>query len=1846
MLNSSETPQEQPVEDDTAQAIQESPVEEPVFVDQAPQETGPQWSASHPPDWDWVYRALLIVVLLAGAYFRLVGMNWDEGTYIHPDERFLIMVGSALSPLTCQNPDLSIENCPSDQRKWLGVGDYFKTAKSNLNPYNRGFGFYVYGTFPVILVRYAAEFLEKTGYGSLHLVGRPASALADMGVIILVYLAAAALYNRRVGLVAAAFSALAVMQIQQSHFFTVDNFVNLFTWFAIYMAIKIGVRRFVPVSSAREDGGSVTGLLLEIWRHPLLQLAFWFGVALGLAVAAKISAAPLAFILPAAVSVYFASVPPSRRERELVVVFGVMALAALGSLVSFRVFQPYAFQGPGFFDVGLNPQWMDNIRSLSNQVKPDSGFPPSVQWYDRPIWFSGQNLTFWGVGLPAALIAWTGFILMAFKTFTGQWRKHLLVWGWTALYFAWQSSLWNPTMRYQLPVYPGLAIIAGWVLVEAWDWGKKAYRSGGGAQGSLTRLAGRVPLHTAAALLGVLALAATAAYAYGFTRIYVREITRIESSRWIYQSIPGPLNLKITTGAPEGVEQVFSQPVPLPYGNQVRSGSPFIAVLYPQKTGQLNEIVVGRAASLAAGSQQMTLMLSVYDSPDQEELLARSFLIKDFAEPSLNTFNLDVPLAVEQGMSYTFALEPVDVGVDLNFCLTFRLAYSTPVGLVEQDLPVTDNCIYRPSEPFLQTFVAQHTGDLYTITMPQVQVVPRSLGPHTLRLEVLSQHSELEILAQGTVDLNLGPAANLFALNQVIKLEPPLQVQEGQGVTVKLTLVQGDGPITLLGAAIANETSWDDGQPMRIDGYDGFGGIYQGGLNFEMYWPDNAEKRQRFIANLDQADVIMVTSSRQWGSLTRLPEKYPLVVTYYRNLLGCPEERTIEWCFNVAEVGTFQGKLGYELVRVFSSEPSIGNITLNSQFAEEAFTVYDHPKVFVFIKTSAYDPNFTQELFNNAPLEGQVGAQGNGKTLLLSPERVAEQTASSTWADLFPRQSILNRSQVVGAVVYYLVFSLMGWVSYPILRIATKGLADRAYPLARTFGMLLLSYLVWLAGSFGVTFNAQTITLAAGLIALLAALAAWFQWEGLRQEWQEKKKYFLTVELLALAAFLFFLLIRLGNPDLWHPWKGGEKPMDFSYFNAVLRSTHFPPYDPWFAGGYINYYYYGFVFVGVLVKWLGLVPSFAYNLVLPALYAMLVLGAFSLGWNLVSAVARAKKPLEGEAETPVEVQAQSPGGFLSTHRLPLVAGVVASLGVAFLGNLGSLKMVLRGYQMLVAEGVPLESVGFFQRALWTFQGFFRVFGGQGMPYSLGDWYWLPSRAIPAPGDVEPITEFPMFTFLYADLHAHMMALPLTLLALTWAFAMLSNRGWEDTRSPIGRFAHIVVSLLVGGLAIGVLRPTNTWDFPTYLALGVLALAYSAWMYFRVLPNGVFSFLRAPYDRAAAAILLPGTLIGLAFVAFQPYANAYALGYTEVQRWQGTVTPLGAYLVHWGLFLFVIASWMAWLTLDWLASTPISAVKKLQPLQGVIYALFLIFAGLVAYGQFSGVSITWLVLLLAAWAAVLLLRPGLPDAHRFVLFLVGTGLFLTLMVEFIVLSGDIGRMNTVFKFYLQVWVLFGISAAAMLTWLLSRIEDWPSVLRRYWLSGLVVLVFIAALFPLLGGSAKIRDRMAANVPVSLDGMTYMPLSTYGEQGRTLTLDEDYRAILWMQDHIQGTPVILEANTVEYRWGSRYTINTGLPGVVGWNWHQRQQRGVVSTDQVTSRVGDIDMFYRTANETFLKYFLDNYPVEYIVVGQLERAYYEGSGIDKFEIYTGYFWNLVYRDGQTSIYQVIREPVLKEN
>jgi uncharacterized membrane protein len=205
-------------------------------------------------------------------------------------------------------------------------------------------------------------------------------------------------------------------------------------------------------------------------------------------------------------------------------------------------------------------------------------------------------------------------------------------------------------------------------------------------------------------------------------------------------------------------------------------------------------------------------------------------------------------------------------------------------------------------------------------------------------------------------------------------------------------------------------------------------------------------------------------------------------------------------------------------------------------------------------------------------------------------------------------------------LTWLLLIGIVGLVTLPLTLAVFRHLPDRGYILARPLGVLLLAWLSWMLTNLTPLGYARgTILLALGLIALasLATLLFPGQRRRLLGVWRTQKRLILVNEVLFLGFFAIAWLIRWGNPDLWHAWKGGEKPMDFAYLNAVLKSTEFPPYDPWFAGGYLNYYYFGQVMVGTLIKVIGIVPAIAYNLAIPTWFAMTAMGLQSGDPNLV-----------------------------------------------------------------------------------------------------------------------------------------------------------------------------------------------------------------------------------------------------------------------------------------------------------------------------------------------------------------------------------------------------------------------------------------------------------------------------------------------------------------------------------------------------------------------------------------------------------------------------------------------------
>ena len=308
----------------------------------------------------------------------------------------------------------------------------------------------MYGDLPIFITRYTADILDglckanpqlcvmKDGsvipfasYGGIQLLGRALSAFLDLLTLIFMFFIGKRLYGTKVGLLAAALGAATVLQIQQSHFYTADIFATFFVVAAMFFIIRLG------------DTFS--------WLDTIAA-----GIASGLAVSSRINVAPIVGILAVALFVpVFSRWRDPQRKASIESAIARLVVAAIVTLITVRIFMPYAFDGLLHFD----ERWTNNMTYIRTLVSgEDPGGPPGIQWADRTAFvFPWINIVFWGMGVPLGLAAWLSWAWAAWQTFITPYRKnrhgklidwisgvaqsrHLLIWIWITGYFAWQGS--------------------------------------------------------------------------------------------------------------------------------------------------------------------------------------------------------------------------------------------------------------------------------------------------------------------------------------------------------------------------------------------------------------------------------------------------------------------------------------------------------------------------------------------------------------------------------------------------------------------------------------------------------------------------------------------------------------------------------------------------------------------------------------------------------------------------------------------------------------------------------------------------------------------------------------------------------------------------------------------------------------------------------------------------------------------------------------------------------------------------------------------------------------------------------------------------------------------------------------------------------------------------------------------------------------------------------------------------------------------------------------------------------------------------------------------------------------
>ena len=367
--------------------------------------------------------------------------------------------------------------------------------------------------------------------------------------------------------------------------------------------------------------------------------------------------------------------------------------------------------------------------------------------------------------------------------------------------------------------------------------------------------------------------------------------------------------------------------------------------------------------------------------------------------------------------------------------------------------------------------------------------------------------------------------------------------------------------------------------------------------------------------------------------------------------------------------------------------------------------------------------------------------------------------------------------------VWWLISTLLGALALPITWRIFGRLEDRGYGFARALGLLLAGYLFWM----GATLRIFQPSLGGAVMAVLAllGLSVWIgrsTWRDVLDWLKEHRSTVLIMETLFLLAFSVWAFVRANNPEIW----GTEKPMELAFLNAILQSDSFPPSDPWLSGYAISYYYFGYILMALLTRLTGVASGIAFNLANSLWFALVALGTYSLAYNFLA------------RRTPGRVKRASP--------------LLAPLFVLISGNLGGGLEVLHSKYIFWTTNAD----GFWVSPFWTWIGLQDL---EKPPFLDASWipqrylwWWRSSRVIRdldlngLPLGLQSIDEFPFFTFLLADNHPHLLAMPFVLMVIAFAFQVFL----QGQRTP---------------LRLGELKLTRILRKNVLIALGLAAAIF-------------------------------------------------------------------------------------------------------------------------------------------------------------------------------------------------------------------------------------------------------------------------------------------------------------------------------------------------------------------------------------------------------------------------------------
>lgn len=697
----------------------------------------------------------------------------------------------------------------------------------------------------------------------------------------------------------------------------------------------------------------------------------------------------------------------------------------------------------------------------------------------------------------------------------------------------------------------------------------------------------------------------------------------------------------------------------------------------------------------------------------------------------------------------------------------------------------------------------------------------------------------------------------------------------------------------------------------------------------------------------------------------------------------------------------------------------------------------------------------------------------------------------------------LLKGDVWTFLTWWLLAGVMGMAAMPLTGLLFREFDDKGWMFSKIVAIVVTGFLTWFLTAVKLlkftTSACVGVSLACGLLFLLLGKAQYKK--GIECLPINHLELVYWEEVLFLAFFLLWTYLAGFHPAAY----GTEKFMDYGFMEAMMRSTTLPAVDLWYSEGTINYYYGGQYFAVFLTKLIGTKVELTYNLMRTFVAGL----AFVLPYSLVYQMAKDR------------MGKKAAGAVGWKKAVPQISGILAGLSVSIAGN--------------------MHYVYYGQIRPWL----------QKLTGQEPDSYWFPdaTRYIGFNPDVEDKTihEFPCYSFVLGDLHAHVVNIMfvLLLLGLLYAWVKMVRKRTYDTGEPGTKEfweKHLLMpQILFAAVLLGMFRWTNYWDFVIYFVVtGGVVLFTNI-----VLMKGQGKWVIGVTAAQAAEVLAIGTIVILPFTLnFETMVQGVAVAQNHSLPHQ--------LLILWGLPVILTVIFVISLLAEKLGGVKNKTIYKFMK------------------------------------------SLKLPDLFAMVMGLCAIGLVLIPELVYVrdIYENGNARANTMFKLTYQAYIMFGMTMAYIIFRML--VISYRKFLKA---AAGIALVCLIWTFGYFGNSVD-----------SWFGEVKDP-SKYQGLNATAFLEtdfpEDAAGIRWLKKNIKGSPVVLEANGDSYTQYERVSAMTGLPTVLGWYVHEWLWRNDVA--DLNTKSGDIELIYTSKDEKQVKELLEKYNISYIFTGACEREKY---------------------------------------